>query len=307
MDTSTPRVIQDPLIEPNTPAFEPAPLPSTAHLDKSLVLMDGMFRATFKTAASQRPQVQLDRTFSNALAVYRGPQLGVDDLRILQAVLALAVEDHAEKREQRTTSSPSVAPPFHVASSYRRLSLVAGYKGAGTGLVNAVIAESLRRLDASDLHWQSASTSKPLDGPLLRLRKADFEEKGARARNVRLELHPRLGLTVRAGAAKAHYLQVDMDEVRALDTDAARLLHHRLCHLNRGEEAEHGLDRFVSYVSGGDSTSLTRHQWRHAENKVYAAIGELLALGWSFHAAGENSKGITKFLVFRPKETRRKR
>ena len=91
-----------------------------------------------------------------------------------------------------------------------------------------------------------------------------------------------------------------MNEVRRLGSDAARLLHHRLCHLNLGQETEHGVDKLVGYMAGEEASALTRHQWRHAREKLDKALSELERIGWGASDAGLSLQGIEKKLIRRP-------
>lgn len=283
----------------------PHVLPAMAKLHRCVVLTDGLFKGAVKSDKGARPQVERVKDFDNgnALARYIGPQLGADDLRLLQAVLSLATI--APRKGTGGRVSPQ--PPMMVLCTLEALGRAAGYKAAGSGGVNRVLLNSFARFSKGKFAWESTPALSVKGQPLIALEFSDARlphrrgltrGKGRATRS--LVLHPLLAAAIRAGRAKTHFLQLDMNEVRQLTSDAARLLHHRLCHLNLGEEAEHGIDKLVSYVAGQDAGDLSRHQWRHDQVKVDAALEELAGLGWTISDAGETKHGIPKKLIRRP-------
>ncbi|MFG6459820.1 replication protein C, IncQ-type [Roseateles sp. BYS96W] len=280
-----------------TLAVDDAHLPAAAKLDRCIVLLDGLFRSVRKDSAA-RPQVSLEKQFSAAKLVvtYVGPQLAVDDLRTLQALLAIASDavEHDPPAGDRTSRAPLI-----LELSYRRLGQVAGHSSAGSGPVTRRLEASVARLCEGVLSRRDGRATLAVGEPLLS--HVEPGDAGLRRAGLRVRLHPELARAARAGRRGSHYLQLSMTEVRLLKGESARLIHHRLCHLNRGEELEHGLDTLVSYLSGVESSALTRHQWRHGAERVREAIEELVrVLGWGVSDAGVNAQGVPKFLIHRP-------
>lgn len=284
----------------------PHVLPPMAKLHRCVVLMDGLFKGAVKSDKGHRPQVERVKEFDNgnALARYIGPQLGADDLRLLQAALTLATI--APRTGTGGKASPQ--PPMKVQCTLEALGYAAGYKAAGSGAVNKVLLNSLARFAQGKFAWESTSALSVEGQPLIAQEEPDASlprrrglTHGTGRATRQLTLHPLLAVAIRAGRAKTHFLQLDMNEVRQLSSDATRLLHHRLCHLNLGEEAEHGIDKLVSYVAGQETGNLSRHQWRHDQAKVAAALEELAKLGWTVSDAGNSQQGIQKKLIRRPK------
>jgi len=277
-------------------------LPGTAKLHRSVVLIDGLFRGVAKAAKGARPLVEHVGDFDHGKAVarYTGPQLGADDLRLLQAVLAVATT------APRTRTGGPFAP-LEVRCTLEALGLAAGYEAAGSGGVNKGFKKSLARFAEGGLAWEStpaqsipsqAILAQDLSGASLPPRRG--LARGTGRATLSLVLHPLLASAVRAGRARTHFLQLDMNEVRRLRSDAARLLHHRLCHLNLGEEKEHGVDKLVGYMAGEEASALTRHQWRHDREKLDSALSELERIGWGVSNAGLSLQGIEKKLIRRP-------
>lgn len=277
-----------------------------AKLHRCIVLMDGLFKGAVKSDKGARPQVERAKDFDNGkvMARYIGPQLGADDLRLLQAVLALATV--APRTGTGGRASPQ--PPMKVQSTLEALGQAAGYKAAGSGAVNKVLLNCLARFAQGKLAWESTPALSVKGQPLIAQDSSGASlpyrrglTRGTGRATLSLVLHPLLATAIRAGRAKTHFLQLDMNEVRRLTSDAALLLHHRLCHLNLGEEAEHGVDKLVGYVAGEDASALTRHQWRHDRKKLDTALHELEQIGWGTSDAGLSLQGIQKKLIRRPK------
>lgn len=274
-------------------------LPPAAKLDKCAVLFEGLFRGIEKHAGTLDQQVQLHQEFEEGriMATYRGPQLAVMDLRVLQGLVALASSSTAPRRD--------AGAPLEVRCTFEMLTLAIGY-GSASGPLNTRLADSVKRLSEGTLTWNSARAGGESGEALLNIAEAARPPSSmadSRRRKVNLgiavHLHSRLAQAVRAGRRGTQHYWLDMREVRALKTDAARLLHHRLCHINPGTSVPHGRDTLEAYVAGVPLAELSRHQRRHLQFRVDAALQELVALGWMVVPAGTTEWGTEKLMIRR--------
>jgi hypothetical protein len=101
--------------------------------------------------------------------------------------------------------------------------------------------------------------------------------EGRKGGSVHVELSPALALAVLGSPGE--YLRVDMDEVRRLRSDPARLLHHRLHWVNAGETRSVRIDTLVGYVYPEPAEGATLRKRR---KRVREALDELQNfLGWA--------------------------
>jgi hypothetical protein len=89
------------------------------------------------------------------------------------------------------------------------------------------------------------------------------------------------------------HIRIDMDEVRALRSENARLIHQRLCAwINPGQTERVSLDTLCGYLHQNPVTGATLRK-RH--ERLRHALDELQSLGW---LVTEYRKGM--FEVQRP-------
>ena len=106
-------------------------------------------------------------------------------------------------------------------------------------------------------------------------------------------LNPLIAQAVMGGG---QHVRISMDEVRALDSEAARLLHQRLCGwIDPGKTGKASIDTLCGYVWPSEASPSAMRKRRQ---RVREALPELEALGWSVveFAAG-------KYDITRPKAT----
>jgi len=108
--------------------------------------------------------------------------------------------------------------------------------------------------------------------------------------DVVLALNPELTAAV---LRKKDFLRVDMAEVRALNSDAARLLHHRLLWINAGSRGKVGLDTLVEY-GYGDTPPATHAARSNRRKAIRKALDELAALGWEVDRVSHNQYRILR-------------
>ncbi len=104
-------------------------------------------------------------------------------------------------------------------------------------------------------------------------------------------------LIARAVMGGGQHVRISMDEVRALQTDPARLMHQRLCGwIDPGKSGRVELDTLCGYVWPGQATNPNTLKTRRQAAR--RALPELAALGWAVSEYAKN-----KFEIGRPKAT----
>jgi hypothetical protein len=90
----------------------------------------------------------------------------------------------------------------------------------------------------------------------------------------------------------SQYIYLDMNEVRALHSDPARLMHKRLCGwINSGNSGKVSLETLCGYAwpeSGKTDAMRKRRQI------AKTALAEIKSLGWSVHEYSGNKFEITR-------------
>jgi hypothetical protein len=100
-------------------------------------------------------------------------------------------------------------------------------------------------------------------------------------------------LIARAVMGGGQHVRISMDEVRALQTDPARLMHQRLCGwIDPGKAGRVELDTLCGYVWPEEANPEAMKKRRQTARK---ALAELAAIGWT---VSEYAKG--KWEVKRP-------
>jgi len=295
-------------------AFERAALASVARHDPLHCLTPGLFRSLRK---GQRKTEKLDirYNFGGASVRFWGPEpLGVDDMRVLQGLVALAtsqrqLQQGGEREPLPVTQEPlegSVREPdkerllkllepkfdadlsqaLVVRGSYRALAKVIGYEDCDSGAAFKALRACVERL------W-AVSVVVERDGRRQGFRiLSEYASELGRG-TLTIALNPRLAQAI-VGAGQ--YYRLDMREVRLLTTDCARLLHQRLHWANPGQSARVSMNTLCSYVWPEPSDNAQTMKSRR--KTVKQALANLQALGWTVQepVAGQ-------FLIVRPAAT----
>lgn len=88
------------------------------------------------------------------------------------------------------------------------------------------------------------------------------------------------------------HVRISMDEVRALDSEAARLLHQRLCGwIDPGKTGKASIDTLCGYVWPSEASGSTMRKRRQ---RVREALPELVALGWTVTEFAAGKYDITR-------------
>ncbi|AEY01631.1 replication C family protein [Oceanimonas sp. GK1] len=274
-----------------------------ARHDPAHCLAPGLFRS-LPRRARERKRLKLDVTYSygDDLIRFWGPEpLGVDDLRILQGLVAMAAisgeggrgimlkkETESEVGKQLRDLldlkwNAIEKDALVVKGSLRQLAREVGYAKDG-GTQRRSIRASIERLWAVSViverHGQRQGFRILSD-----YASNDQEDK------LFVSLNPRLAEAVMRGRS---YTRLDMTEVRALRSDPARLIHQRLSGwIDAGKSGRVALDTLCSYVWPDETINPnTMKTRRQTVRKVFT---ELVAVGWMVN---EYAKG--KWEIRRP-------
>ena len=162
-----------------------------------------------------------------------------------------------------------------------------------------VVRESLTKLLSETGMTDSGDNIKTLKASLLRMSNVTIlVTKGQRQAAFHLMSHAfdeadgRLWVALNPRIAEAilgrrPYAWIDMAEVRALQTDPARLMHQRLCGwINPGKAGRVELDTLCGYVWRDEVTNVNAIKKRRQTARK--ALAELAAVGWTL---SEYAKG----------------
>lgn len=270
-----------------------------AMMDSSHVLTP-LFRSVQK---GKRSQSTLDVTYGpfNGVTIQFTAKelLAVDDMKVMLALIAMsgpdgrpieagAVTEPADQLAIESLFKPDTqkfkVSTVEVHTSYRALAREMGLVEGGN--TTARIKKSLKRL-----FQVSIFIEKPGVGEIaLHLMKSQIsEEKTGR---VNVLLNP---IAAAAVLGKARFVQIRLDEQRALSTDPASLIHYRLSgFINEGSKQTVGMSKLCAYVWG--DTKVTPSGQRTRESRVREALQELIGIGWDITEPRDDI-----FLICRPK------
>jgi Replication protein C (RepC) len=246
-----------------------------------LCLAPGLFRS-LKRGERKTSKLDVIYEYGDGQRIeFSGPEpLGADDLRILQGLVAMAgpyglvlsPEPKTEGGQQlRLFLEPKWDSVQHdalvVKGSYRALAREIGYADIDN---TRPIRDCIERL------WKVsiiAHIGKRRQGFRLLAEYASDDTDG----KLYVALNPRIAQAILGNAPHA---RISMDEVRALKSDAARLMHQRLCAwIDLGKSGRATLDTLCGYVwleGAGDATMRKRRE------RARAALEELRGLvGWT--------------------------
>ncbi len=272
-----------------------------ARHDPAHCLAPGLFRSLKR---GDRKKLKLDVTYTHGKDSIRfwGPEpLGVDDMRVLQGLVAMAAISGESGRGilLKSESENPIGQQMRLLldlqwdakeqdamiakGSFRQLARELGYATDG-GSQFKTIRDCIERL------W-AVSTVVERDGKRQGFRILSEYASDEDGGKLFVALNPRLAEAI---VGQRPYSRIDMAEVRALQTDPARLIHQRLCGwIDPGKADEVKLDTLCDYVwpdkAANPNTIKTRRQ------TVRKALAELAAVGW---AVNEYAKD--KFKIKRP-------
>jgi len=231
---------------------------------------------------------------------FHGPeQLGTTDLRVLQGIVAFAVHNvDADGRDAVGAMMKSCKHKLkitgHTPDKASRNSAAVRFKLSDfaheLGYARPSAA-TLARLRASIARLGAVRITANRPGFQSSCQMLSGYVQDTSTGEVIVALNPEL---TRAALAKKRFQQVDFKEVRALQSDAARLLHSRLHWINAGESHDIGLGKLVEYVYGDTPASPTALSNRR--KTVRSALRELEGLRWQVRV----HPGGGKYTIRRP-------
>jgi hypothetical protein len=222
------------------------------------------------------PSTDVNRTYH-----FRGFEpLGADDLRVLQGLLALAL---LSRRRLTHMPKTEVGTALRVQMDFK-LDAIRD---------DAIVVDTTFRQIAAAIGNANVDDSKNIRICIERLSSVNIvadDGKGRRrqfnllshyrsntiASTVSVALNPFLA---EAFSGEGHrYVHLNMNEVRALDGDIARVLHQALCaRVDVGRRKSFGLDTLMDYVWDPNTTSANKNQRR---KRLKDALRELRKIGW---------------------------
>ena len=274
-----------------------------ARHDPATCLAPGLFRALKR---GMRGKLDVTYTFGAGRSVrFRGPDaLGADDLRVLQFLVA-------DSGPRDRGSVIGVEPKSETGGALRAALELKG-EAARTTLVQIRTSrrEVLRELGVA---WSAPQGKAVVDSiarlaaVTLQIRAGEIEVSSGKGLlsfaidhatgQIAVALNFMLSAAVLGDASQ--YVRIPMDEVRLLKSDAARLIHQRLCAwINPGATGHVSLDTLAGYVYPEPINDRRSRSKRYTS--IRRALDEFSVIGWSLAAAGAGVVAVS-----RPQATRR--
>jgi hypothetical protein len=265
-----------------------------ARHDPAHCLAPGLFRS-LKRGERKRSKLDVTYTYGKDSIRFWGPEpLGADDLRVLQGLVAMAATSGKDGRGIILSQEPKTdegrqlrlwlelkwdaleKDALVAKGSFGQLARELGYADEG-GSQFKTIRESIERL------W-AVSVIVERDGRRQGFRILSDYASDEQECKLFVALNPRLAEAV---MGERPHTRIDMAEVRALQTDPARLMHQRLCGwIDPGKSGRVEIDTLCSYIWPDQASTEAMKKRRQTARK---ALAELAALGWkvSEYAAGK--------------------
>lgn len=268
-----------------------------ARHDATTCLAPGLFRALKRGA---RGKLDVTYTFNaNRSVRFRGPDaLGADDLRVLQFLVSVS-------GPRARGSVIGVEPKSEVGAALRRALELKG--DAASGMLVEIRTSRREVLRELGVAWNSAQGQAVADSiarlaaVTLQVRSGDIEVSSGKGLlsfeidhatgQIAVALNFMLSAAVLGDTAQ--YVRIEMDEVRELKSDAARLVHQRLCAwINPGTNRYVKLETLVSYAYPERAAASATQRSRKAA--IRGALKELEGIGWGVEVAGKDAFGIRR-------------
>lgn len=258
-----------------------------ARHDRAHVLAPGLFRSL---APGDRKKLKLDVVYDfgdgDRLEFGGKEPLGVLEMRVLQGLVAMAGPDGLVLEDQDEVSAaggqlmldlfepdPVVQaaklkpPSLVIRDSLRRLAREIGMSEDGRSLKQ--IRQAIERMFMVTIFVQ---TGKRRLGMRMLAAYASDEGTG----DLYVALNPRIASAIMGSVP---YARIDLDEVRQLESDPARLIHQRLCGwVDPGKSGEIGADKLAEYVWPDAVTGDSANRMR--KGRIRKAVREIAGLGW---------------------------
>lgn len=263
--------------------------------DRSHCLAPGLFRSLKR---GERKKQKLDVRYQHGGEEVRFigfEPLGADDLRLLQGIVALAGPAGVT-----LSPTPTAEPPKELrrlletkqkAQEMNALMVSAhvGHLLAETGMTDG--GKNIKIVKASLLRLSNVTVIACCGEILASFRLLSFYFDGASGQ-LHVALNPRLADAVLGNSSS--YTRIEMSDVRQLRSDAARLIHQRLCGFaDSGKSRRVEIETLASYAWPDESESKAAKRQRFS--RVRKALHEIAGCGWGVR---EYARG--KFEIRRP-------
>lgn len=258
-------------------------------------LAPGLFRSLKKGERKHR-KLDVVYDYGNGKRIeFSGPEpLGADDLRILQGLVAMAgpsglVLSPTPQTEAGRQLRLFLEPKWEAV--HQDAMVVKGSYGAlasEVGYANKKDTQSVR--ECIERLWKVSMIAKnggKRQGFRLLSEYASDEQNG----KLYVALNPMIARAIMGG----QHIRIDMNEVRRLKTDPARLIHQRLCgFIDIGKSRLIELDTLCGYVWPGQTNNPNTMKGRR--QKARKALEELMSVGWKLDEYAKD-----KWKIGRPK------
>lgn len=265
-----------------------------ARHDPAHCLAPGLFRS-LKRGERKRSKLDVKYNYGEGKQIeFSGPEpLGADDLRILQGLIAMA----------GPKGLVLTADPKTESGQQLRLFLEPKFEAAEA---DALVVKGSYRALAREIGYADPDNTRPVRDCIERLWKVSIiAQSGRKRQGFRLlseyasdehdgKLYVALNpLIAQAVMGSGQHIRIEMDEVRALQTDPARLIHQRLCGwIDPGKSGRVELDTLCGYVWPAQASPEAVKKRRQTARK---ALVELTSIDWTVN---EYANG--KFEIKRP-------
>jgi hypothetical protein len=280
--------------------------------DRETCLTPGLF-STFKRNV-ERPKLNVTYAHGDRAVQFLGPdRLGGDDLRILQFLQARAApydrrgsfaEDPKSLVGQRLAKAldchgaPASQRKAVIHTTFREIALETGVKWGGGKTAKATLT-SLKRMAAITVFLRVGDVEEAPDNS----RMLAFFANHATGK-IDVALSP--GLAAAALGQTRQYVRIEMSEVRALKTDAARIIHQRLCAwVNPGAKKHVTVETLAGYLYPDPAPKLTASAHAKRIARVLHAMDEIAALGWRVTEAGGSTLAVERPVCGRKQDQQR--
>ena len=252
-----------------------------ARHDPAHCLAPGLFRSLKR---GERKKLKLDISYEYGAQKLRfwGPEpLDAQDMRLLQGIIGLSGPNGVILTDEPTTDrgqqlrlmlDPKLAAlradALVVKGTLGQLMREIGYKTDGAE-ARRDLKESLRRMAALTIF-----VSENRREASFHLLSYAFDEDDG---SLFVAINPRIAEAV---MGRGGFTRIEMAEVRALQSDPARLAHQRLCgRISPGKTGLAELDTICEYIwIDSDCSPAAMRQRRSTARKV---VHELASIGWS--------------------------
>lgn len=262
-----------------------------ARFDAAHCLTPGLFRG-LKKGDRKRLKLNVVYEHGDRRIEISGPEpLGADDLKVLQGLVAMAGPD-----KRRLSPEPKT-------ENGRQLRLALDTKWDGA-YEDAIVVKGSYKALAKEIGYANPRDTKKIRKCIERLWKVSIiAQIGSKRMGFRLlstyasdnkngKLYVALNPLIAKAVMGKQYKRVEMSEVRALKTDAAVIIHHRLSGwIDPGKAGRVTINTLCNYVWPEPTTPATARKQRA---RIRKSLVELKNLGWTITEYAKNKLEIRR-------------